>query len=128
MPPVRGPPVRLQTSGRDMLAQCDTYMLRARAHALRARTHAHALRAGPVDAKQLAAVEAICRQQLAQDYAVFTQEVALARAKEIVGLRWGGRRGGKDGGLGCMIGALLSCAKGQGDRGAHVGGATLGHR
>jgi alanyl-tRNA synthetase len=43
--------------------------------------------AGPVDASQLAAVETICREQLAKDYQVSTLEVALPKAKEINGLR-----------------------------------------
>jgi len=42
---------------------------------------------GPVDGAQLAAIETICRDQLAQDLKVYSQEVALAQAKEIVGLR-----------------------------------------
>lgn len=42
---------------------------------------------GPVDAAQLAAVEAICRDQLAKDYQVSMMEVALPKAKEINGLR-----------------------------------------
>lgn len=40
-----------------------------------------------MDASQLAAVETICREQLAKDYQVSTLEVALPKAKEINGLR-----------------------------------------
>lgn len=42
---------------------------------------------GPVDGVQLATIEKICREQMAQDLKVYSQDVPLAQAKEIVGLR-----------------------------------------
>lgn len=41
----------------------------------------------PVEASEMAAIEGICREQLAKHLPVYTKDVALASAKEIFGLR-----------------------------------------